>query len=146
MEAAIVRCQGCGTRNRVPVGARGLPQCGQCHSPLAWVVSADDATFPEVVDAATVPVLVDLWAPRCGPCRTVSPTLERLALEFAGRIKLVKVDVDASPQVARRFAVQGIPMLLLMRNGAVVAEQMGAAPEHALRAWLEKGLSPPAAP
>jgi thioredoxin 2 len=141
MEPAIVRCAACGTRNRVPAASSGVAQCAKCHTALPWVTTADDHSFGEVVDAAAIPVLVDLWATWCGPCRTVSPALERLAREFAGRMKLVKVDVDASPQVARRFAVQGIPMLLVMRGGTVVAEQVGAAPEHVLRSWLDKALS-----
>jgi thioredoxin 2 len=86
-------------------------------------------------------VIVDLWAPWCAPCRIVSPALERLAQDMAGRIKLVKVNVDAAPGVAQRFSVQGIPTLLLMRKGQVVARQTGAQPEPALRTWLEQGLA-----
>jgi thioredoxin 2 len=91
-------------------------------------------SFAEVADAGSLPVLVDVWAPWCGPCRTVSPVLDRLAHELAGRVKLVKVNADAAPGVASRFSVQGIPTLLLMRRGQVVARQTGARPEPALRA------------
>jgi thioredoxin 2 len=137
----IVVCDACGKKNRVPATATGKPQCAQCHAPLAWTAEADDSTFTGVVEHASVPVLVDLWAPWCGPCRMVSPALEELAHEFAGRMKLVKVNVDTSPGVAQRFAVQGIPTLLVTRSGSVVARQTGAAPLPALRQWLEQALA-----
>jgi len=138
---SVVTCPACGRRNRVPAAAAGVPRCGQCHQPLPWAVDALDDDFAEVADAAPVPVLVDLWAPWCGPCRLVSPALETLAREQAGRLKLVKVDVDQAPAVARRFDARSIPTLVLLRDGEVVARQIGAAPEHALRRWLEDGLT-----
>jgi thioredoxin 2 len=106
-------------------------------------VDAGDESFAEVVDESKVPVLVDMWAPWCGPCRMVSPALENLAKERAGRLKLVKVNVDEAPKLAERFGVQGIPTLLVMRGGQVAARQTGAAPESALRQWLERSLAPP---
>jgi thioredoxin 2 len=137
----VVQCENCGRKNRVPAAARGTPRCAQCHKPLPWVTEANDHSFAEVADAGSLPVLVDVWAPWCGPCRMVSPVLDRLAHELAGRVKLVKVNADAAPGVAGRFSVQGIPTLLLMRRGQVVARQTGASPKPALRAWLERALS-----
>jgi thioredoxin 2 len=137
----VVVCQTCGTKNRVPVSASGRPRCAKCKSPLPWIVDADDGTFAEVVEAASIPVLVDLWAPWCGPCRMVSPALESLAHQYAGRVKLVKVNVDDSPATASRFDARAIPTLLLINRGHVVARQTGAAPESALRGWLDQGLS-----
>jgi thioredoxin 2 len=110
------------------------------------VVDADDDTFAQVADAATIPVLVDLWAPWCGPCRAVSPALERLASQLAGRVKLVKVNVDDAPRTAQQFSVQGIPTMLLSDRGGVRARQTGALPEAALRRWLEQGLAAIAQP
>jgi thioredoxin 2 len=136
----IVVCPNCGKKNRVPSAANGTPRCSNCHRPLPWIVEGTDGTFAEVADQATIPVLVDLWAPWCGPCRSVSPDLESLAREFAGRVKLVKVNVDESPAVAQRFRARGIPLLLVLGGGAVVTEHVGAAPEHVLRPWLEKAL------
>jgi thioredoxin 2 len=140
-EAVVVTCAGCGKKNRVPAAATGTPHCAQCHAPLPWLADAGDDDFADIVDAASLPVLLDLWAPWCGPCRMVSPALERLANDFAGRIKLVKVNVDQAPRVAQRFGVQGIPTLLLIDHGRIVAEQVGAAPEPALRTWLDQALS-----
>jgi thioredoxin 2 len=125
----------------VPASAHGVPRCGQCHEPLPWIADATDASYASVVDDAVLPVIVDLWAPWCGPCRMVSPALENLARQYAGRVKLVKVNVDESPAISRRFDVQGIPTLLLVRKGEVVARQTGAAPETTLRSWLDHGLA-----
>jgi thioredoxin 2 len=139
--SSIVQCEHCGTKNRVPAATKGSPQCGSCHRALPWITDADDMTFTEVVEKASLPVLVDLWAPWCGPCRMVSPALEQLARSHAGQVKLVKVNVDDSPGLSRRFMVQGIPTLMLLRDGEVIARQTGAAPEAALRSWLDDALA-----
>jgi thioredoxin 2 len=141
MPADLIKCPNCGRRNRVPAAANGTPRCGNCHKPLPWIVDAGDDDFAEVAEQASVPALVDLWAPWCGPCRMVSPALEQLATEMAGKLKLVKVNVDESPKLQQRFGVQAIPTLLLLRNGAVAARQTGAAPAAVLRTWLEQGLA-----
>jgi thioredoxin 2 len=136
----IVVCSNCGTKNRVPAAASGVPRCGKCKNALPWIADADDTTYEDVVVKSALPVLVDLWAPWCGPCRMVSPALENLAREFAGKVKLVKINVDQSPQTAGRFQVQGIPTLLLLHRGDTMDTQIGAAPEGALRQWLERAL------
>ena len=137
----IVVCPNCGKKNRVPAAAKGKPRCGNCQTFLPWITDADDESYGAVVEDSSVPVLLDLWAPWCGPCRMVSPALEHLARERAGELKLVKVNVDESPSVSRRFDVMGIPTLIVMRNGDVLARQTGAAPEHDLRTWLEQVLA-----
>ncbi len=141
MTATVVQCPTCGKKNRVPAAANGIPRCPNCHNPLPWVADADDGSFAVIAEAATIPVLVDLWAPWCGPCRMVSPALESLARAYAGQVKLVKVNVDDSPQTARRFDARGIPTLLVLKGGEVVSRQVGAAPEPALRTWLDQALS-----
>ena len=146
MAAEIIKCPDCGRRNRVPAAASGIPHCGHCHQPLPWMADADDGTFTEVVEKAPLPVLVDFWAPWCGPCRMVSPALEQLATERPGRIKLVKINVDESSRLQQRFAVQAIPTLMVMRGGQVIARQAGAAPASALRSWLVRALAAPAPP
>ena len=136
-----VKCPHCGKVNKVPAAGDGKPRCGNCHEPLPWIAAAGDDDFAEVADKSSVPVLVDLWATWCGPCRMVSPALEQLARERAGQIKLVKVDVDAAPQTAERFTVRAVPTLLVMDRGEVLARQAGAAPVPALRTWLDQALS-----
>ena len=141
MPARVIVCPHCGRRNRVPAAAAGLPRCGNCHQSLPWIADASDDDFAEIAEKARMPVLVDLWAAWCGPCRMVSPVLEQLATEYAGRLKLVKVDVDRSPRLSERFAVQAVPTLLLLRDGQVVHRQAGAAPAPALRSWLDGALA-----
>jgi thioredoxin 2 len=141
MRTTTVVCQHCGKKNRLPVAARGKPKCGKCHEPLPWIVDAGDADFSEIAQQASMPVLVDLWAVWCAPCRQVSPVLARLAHERAGQVKLVKVDVDKAPGLSQRFDVQAVPTLLVLRGGEVVARQTGAAPANILGEWLDRELS-----
>jgi thioredoxin 2 len=124
----------------VPAAAAGT-RFGKCHQPLPWIADADDTTFGGIAEAAKIPVIVDLWAPWCGPCRMVSPALEQLARDLAGQVKLVKVNVDTSRQVSQRFGAQAIPTLLVLRDGQVTARQTGAAPLAALRTWADNALA-----
>lgn len=141
METDIVTCPHCGKRNRVPAAAAGKPRCANCHQWLPWIAAAGDGDFAAVAEKSSVPVLVDLWATWCGPCRMVSPALEQLATERAGQLKLVKVDVDKAPAISQRFTVQAVPTLLLLDHGQILARQAGAAPVAALRNWLDQALS-----
>ncbi len=128
----IVTCPRCRTRNRLKAGATAeLPVCGKCRSPLPWLVSANDTSFPAEVQAA-VPVLVDFWAEWCGPCRFVGPILEELARDEAGKIKVVKVNVDQNPLAAGKFGVRSIPTMVLFKNGRPVETLVGAMPKNVL--------------
>ncbi|MFV0461937.1 MAG: thioredoxin [Nostocoides sp.] len=140
MAGNVVTCPSCGRKSRLPTVASGKVRCRACTSFLPWIVTAGDADFDAVTNSDKIPVLVDLWATWCGPCRQVSPALEQLARERAGTLKLVKVDVDKSPKISRRFSVQAVPTLLLLNKGRKVAEQKGAAPIAALRAWVDQSL------
>ncbi|NLI18626.1 MAG: thioredoxin TrxC [Actinomycetales bacterium] len=132
---SVTACPSCGTRNRVPAAAAGTPKCAKCRAALPWVVAASDDDFDAVVNAR-VPVLVDLWAPWCGPCRTISPLLEKVARERAGSLKLVKVNVDNSPRTASRFNARSIPTMLMMKSGREVSRLVGAVPKAQLDSWV----------
>jgi len=137
--AGVVKCPHCGQKNRVASGD-GKPVCGKCKKPLPWIVDGGDSDFFEVVESSKTPVLVDVWAPWCGPCRMVSPVLEKLAAEKAGELKLVKINADEAPDVSRRFDIRSIPTLMVFRSGRAVATYTGAAPATVLRPWLEAAL------
>jgi thioredoxin 2 len=137
--AAIIRCPHCQKKNRVRPTPRGTPRCASCQRQLPWLVDATAESFADET-GASVPVVVDLWAPWCAPCRVMAPTLEQLARDRAGRLKVVKVDVDEAPAIARRYRVQGIPQLVLLRDGDELARLTGAAPAPRLRAWLDEQL------
>ncbi|HEY1155219.1 MAG TPA: thioredoxin [Arthrobacter sp.] len=141
MEPTLLACPSCGKTNRVPAQASGHPRCGNCKADLPWIVAAGDNDFAAVAEQSPVPVLVDFWAAWCGPCRMVSPVLDKLARERPGKLKLVKVDVDKSPGLSRRFDVQAIPTLMVLVDGKVAARQAGAAPAEVLRSWLDKALA-----
>ncbi len=121
----------------MPTAATGSPRCAKCRSALAWLVEAGDADFRAAVDTKRL-VLVDLWAPWCGPCRMVAPVLEKLSREFASTLKVVKVNVDESPRTAQRYEARSIPMLLFMRGGDLIDTVVGAQPEHVLRSRIEQ--------
>lgn len=139
-DGSVTRCPHCHKPNRVRPVAEGIPRCANCHQQLPWIVSTNQATYEAEV-TASVPVLVDFWAPWCGPCRMVSPVLARLASRYAGRIKLVKVNIDENPGLAARYDAMSIPLLVLIEHGHEVARQVGAAPEADLVRLIEPRLS-----
>jgi thioredoxin 2 len=140
MSSRVTPCPSCDTKNRVPVASEGRPQCARCHTPLPWLVDAGDGDLAAALDASYL-VLIDLWAPWCAPCRLVAPVLERLAVRYAGRVKVVKVNVDENPQAAARFDASSIPTLALVRGGQTVGRAVGAQPENALAQRIEALLA-----
>ena len=139
---SVLKCPDCGASNRVAPSERGAPHCGTCGKPLPWVVDADEATF-EVEAKASPTVVVDLWAPWCGPCRIVSPMLDQFAREHAGRVKVVKVNVDDNQRLAVRFDATSIPTMVVLRDGQIVDRLVGAVPQPVLWSRLEPHLKPP---
>ena len=133
---SVLVCAECGKKNKIRPSERGTPHCGSCSQPLAWVVDATDATFPYEA-RASVAVLVDLWAPWCGPCRVVGPMLEMLAREYAGRIKVVKVNVDEEQELAVRYQIQSIPTLVVFHKGQPVNKAIGAVPQRAIEQLIK---------
>ncbi|GAA3846707.1 thioredoxin [Saccharothrix violaceirubra] len=141
--AGTVVCEHCGHKNRVQAAASGKPTCGHCHQPLPWIVDAGDNDFAELAERATMPVPVDLRATWWGPCRQVGPAPAQPARERAGKVKLVRVDVDRAPVLSQRFDVKAVPTLMVLRGGEVVARQAGAAPVPVLREWLDQAPARP---
>ena len=138
---SILRCTACGAANRIAPSPRGAPHCGTCGKALPWLVNATDATFAVEVRAAPT-VVVDLWAPWCGPCRFVGPILEELSREWAGRLKVVKVNVDDNQRLAVQYDARSIPTMLVIRDGQVVDRIVGALPKPDLVARLAPQLKP----
>ncbi len=130
-ELQLIRCPHCRTTNRVPQDKiqQGLqPMCGQCQMPLAVSskpLTVTDATFAAEVDQWPLPVLLDLLAPWCGPCRMMAPILDELAAEMAGRVRVVKLNVDENPVTAGRFNVRSIPTLLALKKGLEIDRLVG---------------------
>jgi len=139
MTSRITPCPACGVKNRVPAVTSGRPRCAACKAELPWIADATDASLAGALDTSSL-VLLDLWAPWCGPCRMVAPVLEKLAARYAGRLKVVKVNVDDNPATARSYDASSIPTLVMIRDGKTVARVIGAQPESALVAQIEPHL------
>jgi thioredoxin len=134
-ESLIIRCPVCGTNNRVPqskLGNGSAPVCGNCKTRLpltAKPLTITDANFPAEVEQSPVPVLLDLWAPWCGPCQMIAPVIDQVASETAGRLRVGKLNVDDNPITANRFHVRGIPCLLILQGGREVDRIVGVQPK-----------------
>jgi thioredoxin 2 len=141
-EVAMVRqCSSCGAKNRIPPARLDQQaRCGKCKTPLspidAPVEVGSSSELQDLIDRSPVAVLVDFWAPWCGPCRVVAPELAKLAHRNVGRVVVAKVDVDALPDAAARHGVRGVPTMVLFRDGREAHRISGAAPAGTLSAQL----------
>jgi thioredoxin len=150
-DTMMLRCPSCGATNRVPrdkVAAGRQPVCGKCKSKLtvpatatATPMTVTDATFAAEVERSPLPVLLDAWAPWCGPCRMIAPAIEELATELAGQVRVGKLNVDENPGTAGRFDIRSIPTMLVLVRGREVGRIVGAKPKAAIRAELETALT-----
>ncbi len=142
-----ISCPTCGTKNRIDrekVAAGLQPVCGSCGAKIgsdSHPISVSDDTFAREVEGSALPVLVDLWAPWCAPCRILAPTLDAVAAELAGRVRIVKLNVDENPATADRLQVSGIPTMVLFKEGREVDRLIGAHPKRDILRLLEASLS-----
>ena len=136
-DGLIIKCPNCGVKNRIPASKiNDKPVCGKCKTPLLTDFASGipfdvtDYTFEKEVMSSPGPVLVDCWAPWCGPCRSLAPVLEQLASEYKGRLKIAKLNTDDNPKIAMKYNIQSIPTMLLFNNGQQVDRIVGAQPKQ----------------
>jgi thioredoxin 2 len=143
----LIRCPACGASNRVPQEKieQGLePVCGRCKTPLpagGKPMTVTDTTFADEVERSPLPVLLDLWAPWCGPCLMMGPVIDELAAEMAGRVRVAKLNVDENPATAARFNARSIPTLLALKAGREVDRIAGAQPKMEIARRLERVIA-----
>lgn len=144
-ETIIMNCPKCGVKNRVPTSKiDSRPVCGKCRAPLEAGTSSGvplditDNSFENEVLAFNGPVLVDCWAPWCGPCRMLSPVIEQIAKDYRGRLKVVKLNTDDNPKTATKFNIQGIPTMLFFKRGEQVDRVTGALPRQEIEKRIAK--------
>ncbi|SHK39156.1 thioredoxin [Desulfatibacillum alkenivorans DSM 16219] len=145
--SVIISCSSCGAKNRVPASRlEDRPVCGKCKTRLPGPsatnrpVDVTDASFQSEVLACPIPVLLDCWAPWCGPCKMVAPVLDEIAREYAGKIKVAKLNVDNNPATASRFRTQSIPTMILFKNGREIDRLVGAAPKQQIIHFIQNQL------
>jgi thioredoxin 2 len=143
-EGRQVVCGQCGRTNRVPAEKPATDaRCGSCHRPLfdGHPIEVDEKGFGRHLENSDIPVLIDVWAPWCGPCRAMAPMFERAAKELEPNVRLLKLNADNAPDVSSRLHITGIPTLLLMRGGREISRCAGAMDAQDIVAWTRAGLS-----
>lgn len=137
----MIVCPHCGSTNRV-AGDKSLAEgkCGKCHEPLfdGQPANVDAAAFDKQITRSDVPVVVDFWADWCGPCHMMAPSFEAAARSLEPRMRFLKLDTEAHPQISARYDIRGIPNLIIFRHGKIVAQRAGAMDARTLTGWLEQ--------
>lgn len=146
-ETRLIRCPSCGVTNRVPLDKveRGLtPVCGRCKTRIAVAlkpVTVTDSTFAVEVERSPLPVVLDVWADWCGPCRTIAPVIEELASDLAGQVRFAKLNSDENPATCARFNVRSLPTLLVLKGGREVDRIVGAQPKSEILRRIERATA-----
>ncbi len=142
-ESLRVACPSCSTTNRVPGDRLGAgPTCGECKQPLfpGKPIELTKANFERHVAASGLPLVVDFWAPWCGPCRAMAPAFEQAAAQLSPGVRLAKLNSDDAPEISARFGIRGIPTLIAFRGGREVARQSGAMQLPGLLGWVRANV------
>lgn len=145
-QTLILACSGCGAKNRLPVArVDENPRCGKCRAVLpvqhlSRPVIVTDITFDQEVLSSSLPVLVDCWAPWCGPCKAIGPILDELAITYRARVKIAKLNLDENSIIGSRYAISSVPTLLLVKNGKVVDKLIGALPKEQMESAIARIL------
>lgn len=145
MSQTYAVCEKCGQTNRVDLNSQKKPVCGSCKVDLRIhkaIVEGTDRSLQTLLQKSPLPVIVDVWAPWCGPCRSFAPTFEEISGDYAGKAVFVKLNSDENQQTSSKLGIQGIPTLLIFKEGKEVSRQSGAMPRDMFRKWLEEAVTP----